>query len=145
MHHLFIYLFICWSCRMAALRLCYHSIAPCTCEDDISASVICHLYRFCFQVQYIGRPKQASYFCFGGLSYGSSFCFAASRIQSTNWRQLTVPSSLLYIVLQIYFRSLKCIFLEYVRRATVSLNSNNNNNHGVERSYRRKFRGWELQ
>ena len=31
---------------MAALMLCYHSIAPCTFKGDISASAICHLYRF---------------------------------------------------------------------------------------------------
>ena len=31
---------------MVALMLCYNSIAPRTCKDDISASAICHLYRF---------------------------------------------------------------------------------------------------
>ena len=38
--HLFVY--ICWSCRMIALMLCYRSIAPSTYEDNISASPICH-------------------------------------------------------------------------------------------------------
>ena len=33
---------------MAALRLCYHSIAPCTSKGDISASAICYLERFVF-------------------------------------------------------------------------------------------------
>ena len=33
---------------MAALILCYHSIAPCTCKSDISASAICYLWRFAF-------------------------------------------------------------------------------------------------
>ena len=33
---------------MAALLLCYLSIAPCTCKDDISASAICRLQRFVF-------------------------------------------------------------------------------------------------
>ena len=56
MHHLFIYLFICRSCRMAALMLCYHSIVLCTCKDDISASDICHLYRFIL-VKYLGMPE----------------------------------------------------------------------------------------
>ena len=39
--HLFVY--ISWSYRMEALMLCYNSMAPSTCKDDISASVICHL------------------------------------------------------------------------------------------------------
>ena len=39
--HLFV--FICWSYRMITLMLCYHSTAPSTCKDDISASAICHL------------------------------------------------------------------------------------------------------
>ena len=33
------------SYRMVALMLCYNSLAPSTCKD-ISASAICHLYRF---------------------------------------------------------------------------------------------------
>ena len=45
---LFIYLFICWSSRMTALLLCYHSIAPCTSKGGISASAICRLWRFVF-------------------------------------------------------------------------------------------------
>ena len=45
---LFIYLFVCWSSRMTDLLLCYHSIAPCTSKDCISASAICHLWRFVF-------------------------------------------------------------------------------------------------
>ena len=54
----------------------------------------------------------------------SSFCFAVSRVQSTNWRYLTVPSSLLPIVLLIYFRSLNWPKIyQKVRRPTVSLNS----------------------
>ena len=35
---------ICWSSRMTTLLL-YHSIAPCTSKDGISASAICHLWR----------------------------------------------------------------------------------------------------
>ena len=31
---------------MTALLLCYHSIAPCTSRDGISASAICHLWGF---------------------------------------------------------------------------------------------------
>ena len=46
---LFIYLFICWSNRMAALLLHYHSIAPCTSKCGISASAICHFWRFVFR------------------------------------------------------------------------------------------------
>ena len=48
MHHLFLYFIIRWSCRMAGLMLCYHSIAPCTYIGDIRASAICHLWRFIF-------------------------------------------------------------------------------------------------
>ena len=43
----YIHLFICWRCRMAALMLCYHSIAPCTCKSDISGA-ICHRFGFVF-------------------------------------------------------------------------------------------------
>ena len=39
--HLSVY--ICWSYRMVALMLCYNSMAPSTCKDDISASASCHL------------------------------------------------------------------------------------------------------
>ena len=37
----FIYLFvyICWSFRLVALMLCFNSIAPSTCKDDISARI----------------------------------------------------------------------------------------------------------
>ena len=35
-YHLLIYLFVCWSYRMTALRLYYRLIAPNTCKDDIS-------------------------------------------------------------------------------------------------------------
>ena len=45
---IFIYLFICWSSRMTALLLCYHSIAPCTSKGGISASAIGHPWRFLF-------------------------------------------------------------------------------------------------
>ena len=41
-----LFVFICWSYRMVALMLCYHSIAPSTCKDDIRASAVCHLQRF---------------------------------------------------------------------------------------------------
>ena len=40
-YRLFVYIY--WSYRMIALMLCYHSAAPSTCKDDISASAICHL------------------------------------------------------------------------------------------------------
>ena len=43
-YHLFIYLFNCWSSRMTALLLCYHSITPCTSKDGISASAICYFW-----------------------------------------------------------------------------------------------------
>ena len=69
---------------MVALMLCYHSVAPCTCKGDISASAICHLYMCVFSFNIKDRPKYASFCCFDGLSYGSSFYFAASRVQSTN-------------------------------------------------------------
>ena len=58
MHHIFIYLFICFSNRMVALLLCYHFTAPCTSKVDISA--ICYLWRFFLVHCYIGRPSQAS-------------------------------------------------------------------------------------
>ena len=45
-----IYLSICWSYRMAVLMLGYHSIASYTYNDDISASAMCHLYRFGFSL-----------------------------------------------------------------------------------------------
>ena len=55
MHHLFIYLFICWSNGMVALLLCYHFIALCTSKGDISASAICFLWKFLLVHYYIGR------------------------------------------------------------------------------------------
>ena len=39
MFHLLICLFFYWSSRMVALMLCYHSIVPCTCKDDIRLEV----------------------------------------------------------------------------------------------------------
>ena len=39
--HLSVY--ICWSYRMVALMVCYNSMAPSTCKDDISASAIFYL------------------------------------------------------------------------------------------------------
>ena len=110
----FIYMFICWSSRMTALLLCYHSITPCASKSGISASDICHLWGL-FQRKNsskkpiemsIDKPKQASSCYCGNLACNSSFCFAASRVQSTNWRQLTARSGLLSIGLLIYFRSL---------------------------------------
>ena len=41
---------------MTALMQCYHSIAPCKCEGDISANAMCHLWRFIL-ILYIGRSK----------------------------------------------------------------------------------------
>ena len=73
----FNYFFICWNCRLAALMLCYHSTAPCTCKTDISNSFICHLLRF-ISAYYIGRLKLTSFNCFGSLSYSSLFITAFS-------------------------------------------------------------------
>ena len=70
MHHLFIYVFIFWSGRMAALMLCWYSIAPCNCEGGISACAICQFKRFIL-VQYIGRPK----YVVSCRTKESSFCF----------------------------------------------------------------------
>ena len=39
-------LFVCWSNRIAAVLLCYHSTALCTSKCNISASAICYLWRF---------------------------------------------------------------------------------------------------
>ena len=52
MHHVFIYGFICWTNKMAALKLWYHSIALRTCEDDISGSAICHLLEIYFSLMH---------------------------------------------------------------------------------------------
>ena len=60
MHHLFIYLFICWSSRMIALLFCYAFVALCTSKDDTSASAICYLWRFFLVHYYTGRPSWAS-------------------------------------------------------------------------------------
>ena len=43
MYHFFIYLFILWSNRIAALFICYHSTTLC-----ISASAICYLWKFIY-------------------------------------------------------------------------------------------------
>ena len=43
---------------MTAILLCYHSIAPCTSEGGISASGICHFWRFVFNVNiYVGLNR----------------------------------------------------------------------------------------
>ena len=54
---LFIYLFICWSSRVAFFLLCYYSIAPCTSKGDISTSAFSHLWRVILIAWYIGRPS----------------------------------------------------------------------------------------
>ena len=87
---------------MIALMLCCHSIAPSTCKDDVSASAICHVYRFSLVNWCIGRPTQVSSCCFGDLSYNPSFYFAAMTL-----RQLTVLTSLLYQFLGIIFTARK--------------------------------------
>ena len=90
--HLFVY--ICRSYRMVALKLCYNSMAQSTCTDDLSASAICHLQRFSSLVHkqaYIGFLLMVWWlFC------NSSLYFAASWIQSMTLRQLTVRTSLPY-------------------------------------------------
>ena len=85
--HLFVY--ICWSYRMVALMLCYYSIAPSTCKDDIRAGAICHLQRSSLVNWCIGRPTQVSSCCFGGLFCNPPFYFAASWVQYMTLRQLT--------------------------------------------------------
>ena len=72
------FVYICWSYRMVALILCYNSMVPSTCKDDISASAICHLQRFNLVNSCIVRPTQVTSCCFGDLSCNSSFYFAAS-------------------------------------------------------------------
>ena len=70
---LYLYSFICWSSRVGVFLLCYHSIAPCTSKGDISASAICHLWRFVLIHWYIGRPWRTLSCYFGDLSYSSHF------------------------------------------------------------------------
>ena len=60
MHHLFIYLFICWSNRMVAPIFCCHFTAICTSKADISASVIYYLWKFFLIHYYISRFSYAS-------------------------------------------------------------------------------------
>ena len=59
---IFIYLLICWSSRVRVFLLCYHSIAPCTFKGNISASAICHLWRFILSDLYIGSLSYSSHF-----------------------------------------------------------------------------------
>ena len=56
MHYLFIYLFICWSYRMAALTI---SIAPCTYKVKTSASATFSSSEVYILLAdwFIGRPK----------------------------------------------------------------------------------------
>ena len=42
---------------MVPLMLCYYSVAACSSKGDISASAICHLWRFIL-VEYIGNPNR---------------------------------------------------------------------------------------
>ena len=81
--HLFAYLL---RCKIVALTLYYYSIASCACQGDVSASAICHLYRLILVDLYIGRFKQVSSRCFGGLSCNSLVLFSALWVQSMNRR-----------------------------------------------------------
>ena len=53
---IYLFIYICWSYRLVALILCYNSISPSTFKDDISASAICHLWRFSLVNWFTGRP-----------------------------------------------------------------------------------------
>ena len=83
MHHLFIYLFICWSSRIAALFLCYSFTAICTSKGDISASAIYYFWRFFLIHYYVGRPSYASLaalavFLIAFISLCSLYCIMLS-------------------------------------------------------------------
>ena len=128
--YLYSFIFIFWSSRMTDLLLCFHSIAPCTSKNGISAQCYLSYLGVILVHWYIvhGHFSTLASSCYGGgLSCNSSFCFAASRIQPTNRRQWIVPFSLLFLVL-IYFSSLKGVFA-FVRRPTATLNVNKNNRY----------------
>ena len=133
---MYLYSFICLSVRVIEWQpscfvviLLHH--AP---SKGASVLVLFVIFEGLFLVVwYVGWPKLAFSCCLGGLSYCSSFYFAASRVQSTNWRWLTVPSRLHSIVFVIYFRSLNWSL--WIRNETDSLNSNNSNNFTIWYSF----------
>ena len=55
----YLYSFICLSAGVVEWKslLCYDSIASCTSKGDISASAICHFWRFILIDWYTGRPS----------------------------------------------------------------------------------------
>ena len=97
---LFVYLLEQQNDSLTALLLFYYTMGlqrwhQCQCYLSSLVVILVHWP--------IGRHKQA-YSCYcGGLSCNSSFC---SRVQSTNCRQFTVRSGLLFILLLVYIRSL---------------------------------------
>ena len=106
-YHFLIYLFICWTNRMANLFLCYHSTALCTSKSNISASAICYLWRF---INLLYRQAFICFSCyFGGLSCSLHFStpFAATCSQPTTRRQLTGGASILSYCFLYSFRSLR--------------------------------------
>ena len=79
-----IHLLICWSSRMTAVLLCYHSIVPCISKSVISVSAILSSLVVILVYWSIGRSKDSCY-CVG-LTCNSSFYFVASTVPSTNLR-----------------------------------------------------------
>ena len=106
--YLFNYLFIYWSSRVGVFLLCYLSISPYTCRDDINAIAICHLWRFILSDRYISRPSEASSCHFDGLSYSSHSNLL--RPVHSQWfgGSLTEGMSLLSYCLHFHFNLRKC-------------------------------------
>ena len=107
----FIYLFVysCWSYRMIARMLCYHSTAASTCK----ASMLVPFAVFRGLLQLIGVYVGLHRFLLGALlAYPViSFYFAALWVHSMTLRQLTVRTNLLYQVPVIYFHGEKKLFV----------------------------------
>ena len=118
---------------MAVFFLCYHSIVPYTSKVP-SVLLLFAIFDSLFYLigSYIGRSKFDFSRCFGGSFCNSSFYVAALLLQSMNRRLLNVLTSLLSIVLLIFFRSLS-YRIGCVMRLTVSLNSklNKKENHAA--------------
>ena len=106
---IFIHIFacICWSCRMAALVLCYYAVAP---VKMASVLVLVVIFRDLFQLICIQVGLNGiSLVALVVYRVMFPFYFAASCVRSMNLRQLTVSMSLLSIVLPIYFQSVNCL------------------------------------
>ena len=78
-----LYFYICLNSRKRALLLCCYSIAPCTCEDGISASANSYVFRLILVNWYIDSQVYRSFLMLlwcSSLQFFVVFCCVVSTI-----------------------------------------------------------------